>query len=87
MNIRRKITHTRLHPLIQRTPVRQMPTQTHPRGPNLPIARRQRQQIIHRQRRVLVVRRQLLGDFPFVAVVRVFGVIGEGFGAGEFVVG
>lgn len=87
MHIRREITNRRLDPAIQRTAIRQMTPQAHPRRAHPSIARRQRQQVVHRQRRVLVVGGQFLAHFPFVAVVRVFGVVLEGFGAGELVVG
>lgn len=87
MHIRRKITNRRLYPAIQRTAIRQMSAQTHPRRAHPSIACRQGQQVVHRQRGVLVVGGQFLAYFPFVAVVRVFGVVLEGFGAGELVVG
>lgn len=49
MNIRRKVTNRRLHPIIQRTPIRQMTPQTHPRRAHAAITRRQRQEIINRE--------------------------------------
>lgn len=86
MNIRRKITNRRLHPLIQCTPIRQMTPQAHPRRAHAAITRRQRQQVINRKGRVLIVGGEFLGDLPFVTGVGVFGVVLEGLGASEFVV-
>lgn len=40
MNIGRKVTHRRLDATVQRTPIRQMATQTHTRRANAAIARR-----------------------------------------------
>ena len=87
MHIRREIANRRLHPAIQRAAIRQMTPQAHPRRAHPPIARRQRQQVVHRQRGVLVVGGQFLGRFPGVAVVGIFGVVLKGFWAGELVVG
>jgi hypothetical protein len=55
MNISSKVTHRRLNPTIQRTPVRKVTTQTHTRRANTAIARRQREQIVYRETGVFVV--------------------------------
>ncbi len=41
VNISGKVTHSRLDTTIQRTAIRQMPAQTHPRRADAAIARRQ----------------------------------------------
>lgn len=41
VDIRGKVTHSRLDSAIQRTTIRKVSTQTHPRGADATIARRQ----------------------------------------------
>jgi hypothetical protein len=61
MNIRRKVTHTRLNPRIQGTAIRQMTTETHTRCTDATIARRQREEVVDAQTGVFVVGGQFLG--------------------------
>jgi hypothetical protein len=75
MNIRREIANRRMNPLIQSTPVRKVPTKTHPRRANPSGTCGQREQVVDAQRRILVVRGELLGDLPLVAAVCVGGVV------------
>jgi hypothetical protein len=75
MNIRREIANRGVNPLIQRTPIRKMSTKAHPRRANPSGARWQREQVVDAQRRILVVRGELLGDLPLVAAVCVGGIV------------
>lgn len=60
MDIRRKVTHGRLDPTIERTAVGKMAPEAHARGADPTIARRERKQVVDRETRVLVVGSQFL---------------------------
>ena len=86
VHISSEIAHGRPHPPIKRAPESQMPAQTHPRRADAAIARFELGEAVDAEGRVFVVGGDFLGDFPGVAVVGAFGVVGEGRRAGEFVV-
>lgn len=60
MDIRRKVTHSRLDPTIECTAVREMPTQTHASGTDPAIASGQGEEVVHSQTSVLVIGGQFL---------------------------
>lgn len=60
VDIRRKVTHSRLDPTIEGTAVRKMSTQTHASGTDPAIASGQREEVVHTQTSVLVIGGQFL---------------------------
>lgn len=60
VNVRREIAHGGLDPLVERTAEGQMPTETHARGADAAVARRQREEVVDRQGGILVVGGQFL---------------------------
>lgn len=63
-----------------------MPSKTHASRANSAIASLKFNEQVDTKRGVFVVGRDFLGDFPVVAFVCAGAVVGERFGAGEFVV-
>lgn len=74
------------HALVEGAAESEMAAQAHARRADAPVARRQRQQRIHAQPRVLVVRRNLLRDLQLVALVRAGPVVRQRLRARELVV-
>ena len=64
MDIRGEVTHSRFDPAIESTPVGKVATEAHARGADPAIARRQREQIVDGETRVLVVGSQFLSSQP-----------------------
>jgi hypothetical protein len=86
MHIRRKVTHRSNHPLIKRTPQRQMPSQTHARRANHPRTTLHTHQKINRQSRVLIICFYPLGHLPIITLVGAGPIVRQGSRTGEFVV-
>lgn len=63
MDISCKVANRRLDSFIQRTAVRQMPTEAHPGCADTAIASRKRQEVVDAEGGVLVVSGELLWDY------------------------
>lgn len=63
MDIRGKVTHSSLDSTIERTAIRKVSTQTHPRGADATIARWQGQQVVDAETGVFVVGGQFLFEW------------------------
>lgn len=87
VDISSKVAHGGSDPWVQSTTVSQVATEAHSRGADSAIAGLEGEEKVDGEGAVLVVGGDLLCDFPFVARVGAGAVVGEGLGAGEFVVG
>jgi hypothetical protein len=65
VNVGGKVADRRLDACIEGASIRQMSAEAHTRGAHTAIAGRQRQQVVHRQGGILIVRRDFLQTVRF----------------------